>query len=1390
MKDFRLILLLAVGFIPFCLGAKQVSPENAQQVAEAQVRSRSQLRSGQQPELHLAYVAKAGSTAVGAMAKASGSAQADVLYYVFNLENKGFVIVSGDDIAKPILGYSDAGAYDPNNLPPNFVYWMNCLAQEIEQAIKDGIPQSEKTKGEWEAYFSGKVAGLRVGTAVEPLFGPDGDTGSIAWNQGAPYNNGCPMDYKSNKQSITGCVATAMAQIMRYHRYPAKGNGTIPAYTTDSLKIPIDEANIDEYYYKWENLLPQYPTSTSGTQGQRDSIADLMSHCGKSVRMDYSSDFSGASSINAGIALRDYFSYSPSITYKQRAFYLTEEWEDILRAQLDSHQPILYSGQDTGNQGGHTFVCDGYDESGNFHFNWGWGGGYNGNYPTTALDPPSNPSYKFDVDQDIVINIIPNTGGDNIYDLRTDISTPNTSLTRGEPFTVNAPIFNMGLSMFTGSIGIAIVDADNNVQSIIGEDNSISFYPASVYYSGYYLNCVIPTDATIGDCNIKVVYKSSDASEWSFAKAIPNGSDILTLTIVNDPVLPVENLEASLDNNKVTLNWDAPFTGGTLTYAPSTAVPSSNFPISNPNENTATEAIRFDSNDLKSMKGYDVTKVCFYPGNNPTATYTIQIWSGGNESSPGTLIYEQQIETITNGEWNDISLTSPIPINIYEDLRIGILITNTDGSGNFLIPYYSDGVAWKSSCYNNYPNSTGWTFVTISNGPPILWPIWPISATIEPDASTPTLSAYKISRNDEDIATIANSESTYEDLLSTTGSYTYCITAQYSLNSDKYESTSVCSDAVEYTASNNIAWIGAEDNNWNAPENWNAGQIPQSMDTVVISAGAPNFPVLQSNVTVAAICFEPGAQIGGQHYLTGKAFVQYDLSARNRWNMLSMPLQEAYPGDFTFGGYPLTWVRTFETAAGDGGTTKGSWNTARKSTTAFTAGDAFVLWLNADNNYPDQVPTDVAQKGIKLLNNVLELPYFYHHATADPEYALYQSVQPTQDYDGSKSTFYNFALNTGTGKYERLTNDPGDPTNAYQVNRSESAYQLAGESVAKTLNFGENTEAGGNVALVGNPYMASLNFDDLYTANSSVIKPSYQVWTGSGYGVYTGTGSAGALEPTLTGSLIAPLQGFLVEKSDGASSSSLNFTETMATAEATTLRSSANIGDKLDIVARNSVGGVLTFIAKREGGQDSFGDLDARKIINDLSDIPEVYTLKPYKDKTIAAAVNIIGNDDLVIPIGLATSYTGNITLSFSGMDSYNAKLSLIDVETNKEIDLTGLASYDYDVNYTPKTVNGSVAVCEDRFFIRISKAMTGLQETLAETVKVFETNGGLIQIISSASNPIKEAAVYDLQGALKYKESAIHAASHTINKHWPAGVYIVKVISENTINNVKLIIQ
>ena len=557
----------------------------------------------------------------------------------------------------------------------------------------------------------------------------------------------------------------------------------------------------------------------------------------------------------------------------------------------------------------------------------------------------------------------------------------------------------------------------------------------------------------------------------------------------------------------------------------------------------------------------------------------------------------------------------------------------------------------------------------------------------------------------------------------------------------------------------------AASTDWNDPANWTPTGVPDASAKVIIPK-SDSYPELSAPTPVEEIHFEPGAQIGGQSYLTGKAFVQYDLSVADRWWMLSIPLGQVYPADFAFGGYPVTYMQTFASEGEGSAITKGQWiDLYENNHSAFTPGDGFVLWLDTDGGN--------SCKGLKRLDGIRELPFFQHHdGSGSSSDAFYSNVNQSHEYDGSNSTFYNFELISG--EYERKTAD------SYTVGRTSAAYQLAGATVNKSLNFGD-----GNFALVGNPFMATLDFDAFYAENATEIKPYFYIWTGKGYEI----GGACEDDCITLDSQIAPLQGFLVEKPETPGSGLLTFTEAMTTVDpSATLRSSEGNKNKLDIVASNPVKAVRTIIAKREGGKTEFGDWDARKIIHGISEVPEIYSLKPYRGRSIAAAINLINNDDdVLIPLGLATSYAGNITLSFSGMNAYDANISLIDAVENRETDLTGLAVFDYVVNYTPKTVNGVTATCDDRFFIRIAKSTTGPTGSIADQVNVFVSNN-LVRIVSGTANPIKEVMVYDLQGMLVHKATFAGTVSHAVNL-WP-GTYIVKVISEKNSDNVQFIIR
>ena len=312
----------------------------------------------------------ASAKAAPRMSVSSAVSPSATCYYVFaNGEDKGFTIVSGDDRMPEVVGYSAQGTYDPDHLPANYVGFMKAYQETVEALLKG------------DAQVSGGLAEVRqwraerAGTAaVAPLL--DG----IKWDQREPYNNMCPL-YEGTNRSVTGCVATAMAQVMMYYQYPKELKTTIKAYNTQTYGIQIPEISSGATY-DWDNMLPDYSKSDYNS-AQADAVAKLMYHCGAAVKMDYG-PLSGANVTPAILAT--YFGYDADLMQDlTRTVFTLQQWMTLIDNELKAKRPILYSGQ--ASDGGHEFVCDGSDGKGLYHINWGWGGYQDGYFDLTILQP-------------------------------------------------------------------------------------------------------------------------------------------------------------------------------------------------------------------------------------------------------------------------------------------------------------------------------------------------------------------------------------------------------------------------------------------------------------------------------------------------------------------------------------------------------------------------------------------------------------------------------------------------------------------------------------------------------------------------------------------------------------------------------------------------------------------------------------------------------------------------------------------------------------------------------------------------------------------------------------------------------------------------------------------
>ena len=284
----------------------------------------------------------------------------DAAFYVFNTPS-GFVIVSADDCATPILGYSEEGQFDVENIPVQLQDILQGYVEQIQYGIENHLEADEQTVQQWELVRTvGRLTNNRTDEVVEPLL-------STEWDQFYPYNMYAPNGYP------TGCVATAMAQIMKYWEWPIQGIGEHSYEWEDEIL----SANFGETAYDWDNMLDCYYGQS--TQEQDEAVATLMWHCGVSVNMNYASG--GSNAFLSTSSLIDYFNYSDDLHMENREY--DESWMSLLKADLDLGRPVLYVGNDYTEA--HAFVCDGYDVNDRFHFNYGWGGSSDGYYALNAF---------------------------------------------------------------------------------------------------------------------------------------------------------------------------------------------------------------------------------------------------------------------------------------------------------------------------------------------------------------------------------------------------------------------------------------------------------------------------------------------------------------------------------------------------------------------------------------------------------------------------------------------------------------------------------------------------------------------------------------------------------------------------------------------------------------------------------------------------------------------------------------------------------------------------------------------------------------------------------------------------------------------------------------------
>lgn len=405
-------------------------------------------------------------------------------YFVFpNANSKGFTIVSGDDRLPEIVGYSSQGSYDENNLPEGFISFMKAY-QNLYNKVNLGDAEALKNLAEIKAWRNKKNASAASTSAVAPLLG------NIEWDQTSPYNNMCPK-YDSVHVAATGCVATAMAQVMAYYKYPKQLKADIPGYVNRWNGIPMEIPTItqEEGIYDWDNMLPKYNKEANATQQQKDAVAKLMYHCGAAVRMSYGPE-SGAAVSSSKLA--KYFGYDADLMMDlSRSSFTLDKWMQIIDAELAAGRPVLYGGQSSEN--GHQFICDGKDENGLYHINWGWSGNQNAYFDLSILNPEKGGTGSgsaadgFNRYCTMTIGIAPDNGVVDaplaqipsisvLYDADYVVITKGTRKSKSDKFefTQQVTFVNQVKQAFKGFLGLGILQKDGSYK-LVSDKKYVSF---------------------------------------------------------------------------------------------------------------------------------------------------------------------------------------------------------------------------------------------------------------------------------------------------------------------------------------------------------------------------------------------------------------------------------------------------------------------------------------------------------------------------------------------------------------------------------------------------------------------------------------------------------------------------------------------------------------------------------------------------------------------------------------------------------------------------------------------------------------------------------------------------------------------------------------------------
>jgi len=507
MKRISISILLALTLLlaPSHLFAEDISLSKAKEAAEMFF-----TKSGKS-------LTRAGSTLtlVNAAEVAATRAGSSPAFYIFNRAEGGFVIISGTDAAMPVLGYSFENQFGTtDDMPENLAGWLDFYRGQINDRRASGVKATDTERARWaDALVLTRADGAPSQVDLQT---PD-------FNQGKPYNNYCPLD-TLGKKTIAGCVPIAISEIVAYYKYPAAGQGTLPAYTTRGIKVPERPLG---HEYQWDKILPTYK-SGAYTDEQADAVATLCYDIGVMIKASYGSNAtSGVTSRAAYLA--DYMGYSKGMVKESRTYSTAEEWKALMKNSIDAKHPVLFSGSNSSS--GHAFVIDGYDSNDRFLVNFGWNASSNGFYQIDAFG-------SFTKGQCAYLNVLPDDGADYVENLALVTTTQSGTSYTGLKYSGGKMSPGQTVSVVFGAVQNNGTQKATNIKMNFAYCNKngeikdwclSSDFTLSSLSPGYYTwwssakSLKIPAGITIerGDY-IEAFYKSDRQTEWkrfSYSKA-------------------------------------------------------------------------------------------------------------------------------------------------------------------------------------------------------------------------------------------------------------------------------------------------------------------------------------------------------------------------------------------------------------------------------------------------------------------------------------------------------------------------------------------------------------------------------------------------------------------------------------------------------------------------------------------------------------------------------------------------------------------------------------------------------------------------------------------------------------------------------------------------------